>query len=645
MPAGSKAPLYIEEVDGLRAIAIIAVLLFHAEISGFGGGFVGVDVFFVVSGFLITRLIAREIDLTGRFDFVQFYVRRMKRLMPALFATIAATVVLAELLLPNYFAEKSAASAFHAIISLSNFYFWRQSGYFDDDSDTKPLLHTWSLSVEEQFYLLWPAMILFVHTRFSSTVRTFLLLLGIAFSLLYAMRAGANSAAFFLLPARAHEFLIGALLVQLPDFPRHRRILADGLLAVGLGAIVYAVVMFNERTIFPSMNALVPCVGAAVLINAGPASRLGFVLRSAPAKWLGGISYSLYLVHWPVVIFWKAVLLEPLMPVDQAGIICASIGLAVIWHRAIETPFRAGADRSSVFADRQFVKGCAFAALLLLSYSGSIATAVGPRAVIWGPQAAPIGLSSRDVELHSSCAYRMPETGPVSAADLAGIRSLLASCAASSGGAIIVVGDSHATDVFNAIAFAKPDAHVVGLTRAGCRVDGVGAVQPPGGCQYEFLERLLADDRGLARRLIYAQKGSYMLTNYSQLPANEQAVQSVLGKLATWGGQVPTVWVGPHNELSIVPTKVAPRGEAWVRSMHGRENRVIVALDLYLAPNAKARGVEYVSAIRAVDFDFRRDIIIDLSFTYSDRDHWSAHGERIFGHRLIANSQLAEWLQ
>ncbi|MDX2158810.1 MAG: acyltransferase family protein [Hyphomicrobiaceae bacterium] len=641
MAAYSRPPNHIDEIDGLRALAVLAVLLFHVEIHGLGGGFVGVDVFFVISGFLITRLILREIDATGRFNFVRFYTRRTRRLMPALFATIAATMLLAEFILPKYFAEKSAASALFAIVSLSNFYFWRQSGYFDDDSDTKPLLHTWSLSVEEQFYLLWPALILLVTTRISGAWRIVLLLLGFAASVVYSVRLGASSASFFLLPTRAHEFIIGALLVQLPKFPRHRLLLADSLTALGIAGIVIATLMFSDRTPFPSLNALAPCLAAAILIHVSPASRLGGILRSAPAKWLGANSYSLYLVHWPVVIFWKALVLGPLTPLDQAGMVLVSVALAAILHRAIETPLRSSGERSTGLSDRWFLRGCAGAATVLLIYSGAIAAGVGPRVVIGRAQTTAIALSPRDIELQSPCAYRVPETGPLDAADLALIRSKLTSCSNSIGGAIIVAGDSHATDVFNAIAHARPNAHVIGLTRAGCRVDGVGS-EPRAGCQYDFLERLIADDSGLIQRLVYVQKGSYLLTSYRTLPTNMQAVQSVLGRLATWGSRVSTVWLGPHNELDIVPTKVAERGAEWVRSMYQRENRDIVALDLEVRDAAMVRGVEYVSAIVAVGFDFRRDIIVDGIFTYSDRDHWSAHGERILGRRLISNSRLLD---
>ena len=179
---------YRPDIDGLRAIAVLVVVLFHFEVDAFAGGFVGVDVFFVISGFLITRLIRHDVD-AGRFSFGVFYIRRVRRLFPALFVTIVVTFIAASVLFTPLHLERLGGSALHALLSVSNFYFWTESGYFDATSTVKPLLHFWSLSVEEQFYLVWPALLVALLTRTRSRVAlvVFIVAAGLA-SLLLSIR-------------------------------------------------------------------------------------------------------------------------------------------------------------------------------------------------------------------------------------------------------------------------------------------------------------------------------------------------------------------------------------------------------------------------------------------------------------------------
>ncbi|KAA1183595.1 acyltransferase [Rhizobium tropici] len=338
---GPDVLAYRRDIDGLRALAIIPVVLYHAGIPGFSGGFVGVDVFFVISGFLMASLISNEIA-QGEFSLVRFYERRIRRIFPALFTVLIASSIAAWLLLmPTEFAY-FARSLKAAALFTSNIQFEKESGYFDIGAQMKPLLHTWSLAVEEQFYILFPLLLMAV-TRFARRHAALILagLLVVSFVASAWMLFQSQAEAFYLLQFRAWELLLGALLalgvVSMPKRPEMRA----GLAAAGVLFIAIAIFGFNDKTLFPGPAALLPCLGAALVIHArddrGVASRL---LRSRPMVFVGLISYSLYLWHWPIIVFSREMTGRELSLPQGGVIVAASLAAAIISWRFIEQPFR-----------------------------------------------------------------------------------------------------------------------------------------------------------------------------------------------------------------------------------------------------------------------------------------------------------------
>ncbi|NTJ62184.1 acyltransferase [Agrobacterium rhizogenes] len=338
---GPSGLAYRRDIDGLRALAIIPVVLYHAGIPGFGGGFVGVDVFFVISGFLMASLISSEIA-KGEFSLVRFYERRIRRIFPALFAVLATSSVAAWfLLMPAEFAY-FARSLKAAALFTSNIQFDKESGYFDIGAHMKPLLHTWSLAVEEQFYILFPLLLLVVNRfaqRYVAPILAGLLAVSFMASTWTLFRSQPD--AFYLLQFRAWELLLGALLafgvLPMPKQPKVRA----GLATAGVLLIAIAIVGFSDRTLFPGPAALVPCLGAALVIHArdelGPASR---ILQSPPMVFVGLISYSLYLWHWPLIVFSREVTGRELSLMQGSLIVLTSLAMAIISWRFIERPFR-----------------------------------------------------------------------------------------------------------------------------------------------------------------------------------------------------------------------------------------------------------------------------------------------------------------
>ena len=358
---------YRPDIDGLRALAVVPVVLFHADVPGFSGGFVGVDVFFVISGFLITSIIRQEM-VEGRFSIIGFYERRARRILPALFVVMAACVPLSAMLLFPEQYESFATSLIAASLFVASFHFRMESGYFDLAATEKPLLHTWSLSVEEIFYVFFPLLLLFMARRQNRTVLIVLISLA-ALSFLASVAAlyndPASRTAFFLPPFRAWELLAGSLLVFLNPERKLPLALLQTTALIGLAFIVWPVVTYSENTVFPGLAAVLPCLGTVLIIFSGSHAKT-VVSRglSLPAMvFVGLISYSLYLWHWPLFVFAKAYSQTALGALQVAGLIGLSVALAFVSWRVVERPFR---NRTALPTRRQVFTAAAGATTVFL---------------------------------------------------------------------------------------------------------------------------------------------------------------------------------------------------------------------------------------------------------------------------------------
>ena len=338
-PTGLKPIGLLSDIDGLRALAVLAVVLFHLRIPGLEGGYVGVDIFFVISGFLISGLLHTRIE-NQTFSFSDFYANRVRRLIPAVLATVIATTAASVVLLQPHMLKDFALSALASIFSGANIVFFIEAGYWDTDSDLKPLLHMWSLGVEEQFYLFWPALLLVLARlgkRAYLTGLTALFLASLAACVIYT--PSHDSAAFYLLPFRVWQFCLGAIAVEiwrrysLPLFSQ------QVLRATGLALCGIAIVSFSAETQFPGWSALIPSLGAALVLVSADAREPSPWLSNPIARWFGKISYSLYLVHWPPIALYRAQTLHDLDTLAQIGIGLSTLAMAVLLHYGVETRF------------------------------------------------------------------------------------------------------------------------------------------------------------------------------------------------------------------------------------------------------------------------------------------------------------------
>lgn len=326
---------YRADIDGLRAVAVLAVILFHAAPYALPGGFVGVDIFFVISGYLITRLISENLE-TGRFSFIGFYERRVLRLVPALIVVCAVTLMFGHLFYGPADYERLAKALKSVVLIHSNNYYLKTSGYFSAPPETTPLLHAWSLSVEEQFYLVFPfALVMFRRFRIKPAAWMGLVAL-VSFALSCRALIRHPEAAFFLLPYRAWEFLVGSLMT-LPM--AHRIVTVRIAPLIGIVLIGASFVLLDSTSSFPAWGALAPCLGAALIIRDGK-TMVARALASKVPNYIGRISYSLYLWHWPFLCCAEYWLARRLGFGEAMGALLLSFALASLSYHLIEQPFR-----------------------------------------------------------------------------------------------------------------------------------------------------------------------------------------------------------------------------------------------------------------------------------------------------------------
>ncbi len=452
----ARSAKYRADVDGLRAVAVTAVIFFHLGIPTFQNGFVGVDVFYVISGYLITSLIAKDLA-AGRFSIVMFYERRLRRIFPALFTVLFVCILIGSIVLYPEELTKFGKSLVTTTFFVSNFYFWHSAlptGYFDTTaSAAQPLLHTWSLAVEEQFYLLFPLALYLLFRWSRERVNKWLFILTISsFALNLWTTQHKPIVAFYWLMPRAWELLLGALLATKAVPLIRSNLLREIAALLGIGMILCAVCLPMKGLPFPGYIVLLPCVGAWLIIYAGESgpSFVSRILSFGPVVFIGVISYSLYLWHWPAIEFSKHFPFNLRGNAEIAFVLVFSVLAAFVSFEFIERPFRGSA---SPFSRRQiFAYG--FAASVLTAAFGFAAYRSQGLPQRYDPHTRQIVLANQERigDFDESCANF--QTGVHSIGDIK-------SCDVGdkSQRKILFFGDSHLQQLYPAIKkiFNSPD--------------------------------------------------------------------------------------------------------------------------------------------------------------------------------------------
>jgi peptidoglycan/LPS O-acetylase OafA/YrhL len=621
---------YRPEIDGLRALSVVAVIMFHAKFDLFSGGFVGVDVFFVISGYLITGIIASSLE-RGDFSFGKFFESRVRRIVPGLLGVIILALPFAWAVMMPYQLERFSLSSASAASFISNIFFWKQSGYFADAAIEMPLLHTWSLSVEGQFYLAFPVVLVLVWRLASRWVPAFL---AIAFVIsIGAAEWGAHNmrvANYFLAPTRAWEFLAGSLIALRPDvWKQANRGLSEFLSIFGLFLILYAVFTFDETTRMPGLIGLAPIAGAC-LVTAFATSQtfIGRAFSLPPIVGTGLISYSLYLWHYPILSIAHLGSAQELGVSDRLLLVMLAFPVAFLSWKFIEKPFR---NRRAIQKYLLFTtSGLVMVATLAVGFIGYATKGLEQQFIQrHGEAGAAIvraldGMENIIEDLDCSFSSGFPDST---------FTERFETCADIHGTAHLIIGDSHSMDLYNAIRLNTSNPFVVGLLQHGCRPGQIGD-----NCSYDVVEKFVSDQANRISRVLFTQNGS-TLTSWSwqthRFEPDQQQIDHDDSLLSALAEHVDVYWLGPQIEPSVDLRKIHPQ-----TGYMPEPNRDLITgisqTDDYLDKRINGHSTySYISKLDAVGFEFERDFRINGEYTYSDVDHWSTFGEKVFGARLL----------
>ena len=637
---------YRKEIDGLRAVAVSTVILYHAGIEAFSGGYVGVDIFFVISGFLIFGLILKELSL-GVFSFSNFYQRRIKRLLPALFLVIFCTTVPAYLvLIPEDFAAYSR-SIISTSLFIPNLLFWQETGYFNADVDLKPLLHTWSLGVEEQFYIIFPIVLFFIYKWARRYLIPFFVIVAFMSLLLAEQFVLSNpAAAFFLLPTRIWEFLCGGLLAILFNsykVPPPNKIVAEVAMILGMILIGFAVFAFDRSTPVPSAYLLVPIVGTMlVLVFGEQETMVASLLRSRLFVFLGLTSYSSYLWHQPILAVVRQESLATPGLLVIMSCLAATLLMGFLSWRFFEGPIRRYnfASKPKVFIIA-FCISSLFIALGTLVHMKNGFEAHFMADFDLRQQGVWNSFNSEDIST-SECRYHL------NTAKLDTER--FDNCRQRHGAAIVIMGGSHGLDFFNAFLANSKAPFVVGFAKGGCR-----PYKPMPECNFESFRRFISSNVTDIQTILYVQTGLELLLDKHNMPAlpdfftknknqsysiNIERIDLVINYLKSLGADEKIVWLGPRFEPWLNANKMLKQALACtvaIPEIELIENIAIYAqLDQTLARQVQEyKPLTYVSGLDAVGFDPSNDLYNCNKVFWSDGNHWSSAGTKEFGRRII----------
>jgi len=646
---------YRPEIDGLRALAVLPVMAFHAGFVGFSGGFVGVDVFFVISGYLITGILVGDLE-ADRFSILKFYDRRARRILPALFVMLAASAAMAHFaLIPPLFANFSA-SVFAVVLFLSNFLFISEVDYFGPAAEETPLLHTWSLAVEEQFYILFPILLWLLWKLWRRPALIWGVALITVASLIFSEWAWRHYPAqtFYFLPSRAWELGAGALCALVPiHAPKSPNLIRQAPGMLGILAIAGSVYAFDQTTPFPSLWAAIPVGGSvAVILWATPGTMAARLLSLRAVVAIGLISYSAYLWHNPLFAFARlSVVGEPGVPMMLA-LFAISLALAALSWRYVEGPFRVSPGHPSITPKRWQVFTASLAGIAVFVACGLWGFLSDGRAALWQRSASSEALqtyhlvqTARDGRRRSdngACRFNVEALTP-------DIEARVIACAQQFGPGVAVLGDSHAIDLAEALLLASPSQFLFGLTKGGCRPDS--ATLP---CSYSAFATLITEHPALFERVVFEIAGQHLLSGphgrvaealfryyapddemiAEEISVQHERIEHIAAYLATLTPNLPVFWLTPRIEHHLDDSYVMSRSCDYPFAL--RPGQALLFDRLAEAVADQTQGAEFtvINQTTAAAITFPQDFMTCEAMHWRDGDHLSHSGLVWLGERL-----------
>lgn len=655
---------YRHDIDGFRCLAVISVILFHLRINGFGGGFIGVDIFFVISGYLVTGYIKENID---SFSFLDFYLRRARRIIPLLLFICIVTIPFAFYILIPKDGYSFFKSIIGVILFIPNIIFWKDAGYFDGEVSFKPLIHTWSLGIEQQFYIIFP-IIFCVILKFTQFKKSILLLLLFFASLLLCIysvdwRPVAN---FYLLPTRIWEFVAGSLAYFLfinRKLSLNNKITNNFLSIIGFLLIIFSIFYINEFIPHPSLYTMPAIIGSFLLISFSKSETLVYKLFTLkPLTFTGVISYSLYLWHQPIISLYSYQKADNLNFIEIVCCFSLIFFLSYLSWRYIESPFR----NFKLFSTKIFLKLWFLVFSLLLILATTILNNKNAYKELWmSMQSMAINSTfvvidnskvnmnyawnsydqsiEKTLGVHgdTSCRFDVERITP-------DVRKRIFECFKTFGPGFLVIGDSHAVDLFGMIIANNNQPFIVGITQGGCRPHTFANK-----CQYIDVENFLQSDPKIFKKVIFEQAGFYLLRTHHgvgnrEMFLNVPVSESLTGiypdevnikltyeYLHRLSKYVDVIWFGPRIEPQIRDVRLLKMGCDKNVYLRPNQHEIFENLDRTISENfGSTKSLKYISQIDMLKIKFPEDFWNCRESYWSDEDHYSAAGELYFGKRL-----------
>ncbi len=642
--------IYRPEIDTLRAISVIAVILFHLEILGIHGGFLGVDIFFVISGFLISNFILHRLN-NNNFSFLEFYTKRTKRLFPALFVVCLFTIGIGYFeFQPNGFKFLSLTVS-SILLFISNILFFFEATYFNDLANQSPLLHTWSLSVEEQFYLLYPLIALIFIKLINKKIFLIFIISLISISLLLSQlnSENLNRGYFFLLQSRIFELGFGILCSYIIVYEKSKiellykkfKLTFKVIPIISIFTILASFFIFNENTILPGLYSLFPVISAALFILTIQNNiTLLKILSNRVFVMIGKMSYSLYLWHFPIIIFYPDL-------INYSNFIYYILILFTIsflsW-KYIEQPFR---------LKNFFGKNFLIAVIILNLFLVLICIFIYNKDGLKNNYVKNLNLSENEILVAIDKSQKNKNLNINDECKFADKNTTIQFvkrvnyCLDKHKEFILIIGDSHGTDVFNSIAYFTKHPFVIGLAQGSCRPDMPDKLRTK--CHYQNSINFVHYYKDHIRSIIYSQKGSYLLTNNRDMPILQKSIESTkyyLNFLST-EKKYPIIWLGPNAEPNINLKRNILETQKLLlnnKKLYEKENQNMYNVDIFLKNYLKDSDILYISKLDLIKFDITKDFYVEKNFTYSDTDHWSAFGEKFFGKRMFSSEIFKKYI-